>query len=154
MSTAIGAVVARIHYSDEKATPDSDDELLVIENTGSEYVQRKITWASLLSAIGVVGGSGAAPAVTNQTAATLNASATSGENVIFCNCTSNSITVNLPTAVSNTGIFHIKKTDASTNTVTIDGATTETIDGSATAVISVQNVCLTLISDGTNWRLI
>ena len=91
--------------------------------------------------------------VATQTAATRNETATSGEKVILCDTTSNSITVNLPTAVGNTAKFHIKKI-AAANTVTVDGATTETIDGSLTAAWTPVNVSYTLISDNVNWRII
>jgi hypothetical protein len=48
--------------------------------------------------------------------------------------------------------FYIKKIDATANAVTISG--TETIDGSATQVIVTQNVCLTVVSDGTEWWIV
>jgi hypothetical protein len=50
--------------------------------------------------------------------------------------------------------FYIKKIDSSANAVTIDGNGSETIDGSATQVIVTQNVCLTVVSDGTEWWIV
>jgi len=92
--------------------------------------------------------------VATQTAATRNETATKGQVVILCDCTANAITVNLPTAVGNKAKFHIKKTDATANTVTIDGATTETIDGSLTAVLKVQNVSVELVNNNANWFVV
>jgi len=89
-----------------------------------------------------------------QTGATLNVTATSGMYVVLCDCTSNAITVNLPTAVGNTSMIVIKKTDSSANSVTVDASGTQTIDGSLTAVISVRYVSLSLVSDGTNWSIV
>lgn len=95
----------------------------------------------------------AVPEIYTQTTATRNETATVGLIVILCDCTSNSITVNLPTAVGNTAVFFLKKTDSSANTVTVDGASTETIDGGATAVLQTQDEAIILISDNANWRI-
>lgn len=67
------------------------------------------------------------------------------------NATSGSITVTLPTAVSNSACFIIKKTDSSTNPVTIDGYSTEMIDGNTTYVLYDQYNYVELVSNGTNW---
>lgn len=72
-----------------------------------------------------------------------------------CDATGGNITVSLPMAGAYKGVmFSIKKTDASGNTVTVDGNGAETIDGSATAVISLQNGSLTVRSDGTQWWIV
>lgn len=89
-----------------------------------------------------------------QTAATLNVTATDGIYAALCNCTSNNITVNLPTAAGNTATLMIKKTDSSTNTVTVDGNGAQTIDGGTTAVLAVQYESITLVSDGSNWSIV
>jgi hypothetical protein len=93
------------------------------------------------------------PIVVLASAATYNAAATSGTTIILCNTTSNSITVNLPTAVGNTAIYEIKKI-AAANSMILDPASTETIDGSATITVVVENESLTLVSDNTNWKVI
>jgi hypothetical protein len=95
-----------------------------------------------------------APAVTTETTASVSPTAMSGQTVLLCDCTANAITVNLPTAVGNSALYSIKKTDVSVNTVTIDADGAETIDGAATAVITVQFASLTLVSDGSNWYVI
>ena len=76
---------------------------------------------------------------------------TDGINVKLINATSATITVTLPTAVANAACFIIKKTDSSTNTVTIDGYSTETIDGATTYVLYDQYNYVELVSNGTNW---
>jgi predicted RNA binding protein with dsRBD fold (UPF0201 family) len=75
--------------------------------------------------------------------------------VILVNAIVSAITVTLPMAGAYNGVrFHVKKIDATANTVTIDGNGSETIDGSATAVITITNVCLTVLSDGTQWWIV
>ena len=105
-------------------------------------------------ATGAAGADGGSYTVFTQTSATRNETGTSGTIIILCDCTSNNITVNMPTAVSNVATFIIKKIDASANTVTIDGATTETIDGGLTAVLQVKDESLSLISDNSNYKII
>lgn len=76
-------------------------------------------------------------------------------NVCLCDCTSNAITLALP--VPGAGLqFHIKKIDATANTVSIepDDPGPELIDGSLTAVISTQYNSITVVSDGSNWFII
>lgn len=80
--------------------------------------------------------------------------ATDGFVTLLVNANSSAITINLPTAVSNAAIFTIKKTDSSTNTVTIDGSSSETIDGAATIVLKDQYNYVQIVSDGTNWVII
>ena len=59
------------------------------------------------------------------------------------------------TAVGYTGkIYKIKKVDSSANAATIDASTTETIDGALTQVLVTQNQFITIISNGTNWKII
>lgn len=89
-----------------------------------------------------------------QTAATRNETATSGVVIILCDCTSNNITINLPTAIGNTARYKIKKIDSSSNTVIIDPFGTQTIDGSTTVTISKQYLALELVSDNTNLSII
>ncbi|MGZ8924560.1 MAG: hypothetical protein ACXW2E_01625 [Nitrososphaeraceae archaeon] len=93
------------------------------------------------------------PTVINQTTSVLNTNHTSGIVYIHCDCSSTNITINLNTAVNNAAIFIIKKTDSSSNTVTVDGSTTETIDGGETAIIAVQYESISLISNNSNWEI-
>lgn len=63
-------------------------------------------------------------------------------------------TITLPAAASSTGlVIGVKKSDSSTNTVTIDGNSSETIDGATTLVLRQQHDCVVLICDGTGWQV-
>lgn len=87
-----------------------------------------------------------------QTTKTANYTATATDYFIFCDASSGNITITLPTAVGIGGkVYQIKKTDASANTVTIDGAGSETLDGATTIVISVQYVNYSVVSNNVNW---
>jgi hypothetical protein len=75
--------------------------------------------------------------------------------VLLADATNGSFVITLPTTAGHSGLQHtIKKTDASANTVTIATTSSQTIDGSTTAVLSVQENAITVISDGTNWWVI
>lgn len=76
----------------------------------------------------------------------------STDDVVTVNASSGAVTLNLPSAASVMGkVFFFKKSDSSSNQVTIDPYTTELIDGVATKKLIVQNENIKLISDGTNW---
>jgi len=64
------------------------------------------------------------------------------------------VSIVLPDATATYNIYNIKKTDSSANTVTINTTPSQTIDGSASAVIQVQYVCVSVVSDGTKWNII
>lgn len=77
------------------------------------------------------------------------------ESIILCDATGGNITVNLPAASGVTDrVYNIKKTDASANTVTIDGDGSETIDGATTKIISIQNDSFQIACDGVAWFII
>jgi hypothetical protein len=72
---------------------------------------------------------------------------------MFIDCTANSFTVTLPTAVGISGRkYYIK--NSGTGEITVDGDGTETIDGALTAVISNQYETITVVSTNTNWIII
>jgi len=84
-----------------------------------------------------------------------NAAQTSGDVVLLVDAaTAGVTTINLPTAVSNTAKFTVKKVDGGTNTVTVDANSTETIDGGATATLLIPSASITLISNNLNWFII
>ena len=94
------------------------------------------------------------PAIVSKAAGDSPYTPSLNDDIILCNCTAGAITINLPTAVGNTKIFNIKKTDSSTNAVTVDGNGTQTIDGDLTLIIFGEGDSYTLISDGANWKVI
>lgn len=74
------------------------------------------------------------------------------DTVITVNATGGARTITLPTAVGVQGkIYVIKKTDSSSNTVTVDGDGAETIDGETTFSLKKQWVSVMIQSDGANW---
>lgn len=86
-----------------------------------------------------------------QTGGTL----TANSDLVFVNATDGNTTINLPAAASHRGrVFTVKKTDATANTVTIDGKASETIDGATTLVLTAQYETKTIASNGTNWMII
>lgn len=75
--------------------------------------------------------------------------------LVRCDPTTLGFTVNLPSAVGAAGrSIIIKNASASTNTITIDGASAETIDGAATATITTAYGVVSIVSDGTNWLVV
>ena len=69
------------------------------------------------------------------------------------NCTANTFTVTLPTAVGIEGQYFVVK-NSGTGVITIDGNGSETIDGATTKILAVQYESMTVISDGANWKVI
>jgi hypothetical protein len=81
-----------------------------------------------------------------------NTNAGNNSNTDYIYFASNTITITLPTAISNTNSYVIK--NVGTGTITINTTSSQTIDGSLTALIKLQYLSLTLISDGANWNII
>lgn len=76
------------------------------------------------------------------------------DSIILADSTSGAFTITLGTAIGNVGRkITIKKTDSSTNLVTVDGNGSETIDGKAYITLSGQYESVELISDNTNWLI-
>jgi hypothetical protein len=78
---------------------------------------------------------------------------TDRDKLILVDATSGAITISLLAAATAGDGFQvaIKKTDSSTNAVTLDGNASETIDGSTTASLSTQNDVAILTCNGTGW---
>ena len=70
----------------------------------------------------------------------------------FINCTANTFTVTLPTAVGITGREYIIK-NTGTGIITIDTTSSQTIDWATTReIITMESV--TVVSTGANWIII
>ena len=81
---------------------------------------------------------------TNTISSDVNLVSAAGGNVL----------VNLPAPPISAGrLIYIKKTDSSSNTVTVDQNGSETIDGGTSYVLYNQYEAVTLICDGTNWHV-
>lgn len=97
-------------------------------------------------------GTGAGPTTTLPYAAKTSAYTADNEDCVI-DCTTGTFTVTLPTAVGIVGQYFIIK-NSGTGVVTIDANGTETIDGVLTKILAVQYESFTLLSDGTNWKVI
>jgi len=67
-------------------------------------------------------------------------------------CTANTFTINLPTAVGISGRTYVIKNSGS-GLITVDGNGTETIDGATTRTL-IQYESINIVSDGANWIII
>lgn len=65
-------------------------------------------------------------------------------------CTVGNITMNFPSAVTNTALYTVKKVDGSANTIILTPNGTETLDGSATKTIRFQNTSVDIYSDNSD----
>lgn len=79
-------------------------------------------------------------------------SATISDGTILVNVSS-AATINLPTAVGNSG-QRLTVKNITNNTVTLDGSGTQTIDGALTHVLSGIYEKVTIQSDGSNWHIV
>ncbi len=70
----------------------------------------------------------------------------------FIDCTANTWTLSLPTAVGIAGQVYVIK-NSGTGTITVDPASTQTIDGDSTFILAVQYESISIISDGANWKV-
>lgn len=135
-------------------------QLIQVDKLTGSRVSQVITTGAYLSSVNVDNTLNGSGTVTNplsqftyvSTSTTpYTASATDCE-FIDVDASGGNKTVNLPTAVGNSGLIKdIRKSDSSTNTVTVETNSTETINGSDGIIISNQYDNYTIISDGTNW---
>ena len=91
-----------------------------------------------------------------ETTATVNIGLDDRNKLILLDATSNAITVNLLAAATAGDGFKIsfKKTDSSSNAITIDGNASETIDGETTFELARQYDYVSIVCDGSNWFII
>lgn len=77
---------------------------------------------------------------------------TTSDQVLLGDASGGAFTFTLPTASGNSGIsFIFKKTDSSTNAITIDANGSETIDGDLTYSLIGQYAYVKIVSDGSNY---
>lgn len=76
--------------------------------------------------------------------------------VLLVDASGGAVTITLGAAatLANGFCVAIKKTDSSTNAVTIDGNSSETIDGAATFTLPAQYSSVILQCDGANWNIV
>ncbi len=91
--------------------------------------------------------------VTTKTAAY---TITNSDDVILGDTSSAAFTLTLPSAstVGSGRVYIIKYIDSGTaNSLTVDGDGSETIDGDTSVLLDVEGESLSVVSDGTNWRI-
>ncbi len=92
---------------------------------------------------------------TFQTVTNASASATGWDYTVLVTAGAATRTITLPTAVGNAGHFiEVKKIDAGTGSIVIDGFGSEEIDTGSGVTISNQGGSVVLRSDGTNVKLV
>ena len=101
---------------------------------------------------GAIGTSGTVDEITSNYTITLS----DATKLLAVDASSGAVVITLLPAATATDGFEItiKKTDTSTNSVTIDGDGSETIDGDASKVLTTQNQSIRIRSDGANWQVV
>jgi hypothetical protein len=141
-----GDLLAANNLSDVASQQTSLNNVTAVAGATNEYVLTKdtgtgdATWKAVpstpLSVVSIAVGDSPYSASNNE--------------VILADCSGGSITVNLPAASAGAQI-KFKKTDASANTLIMDGNGAETIDGNLTEDLVSQYESFALVSDGSNW---
>ena len=121
-----------------------DADLFIIDN-GAGGTNRKCTAARIKT---YVGGS----------SSTVQSSFSNGDTVDndynLVSASAGSILVKVPENSTAGTKYTIKKTDASSNTVTVSQTTADKIDGATTKILYFQHETITVISDGANWHIV
>jgi hypothetical protein len=73
--------------------------------------------------------------------------------VVLVDASGGGVTINLPASPNDGDFIDIKKTDSSSNTVTISG-NGNNVDGVANVYLYVQYESICIVSDGSNWFII
>lgn len=100
------------------------------------------------------------PAATQEVWKVLNNGSTdltveTGGVVVLASASVGAVTISLPPADENEDrMITVKKTDSTSNFVTIDPDGSETIDGDTFKRLTVEGASLTIISDGTEWHIL
>jgi hypothetical protein len=136
-------------------TPEVTEEIIeaalkpYIENFKRELSRMKQGKGAIGSASG--GGGDTLPSQSITSSVTINVSS----KIILADASSNAITVTLPSASQvPRKEFHIKKTDSSSNFVTIDPYGSETIDGETAYIITNAYTSRRIYSDGQSWWIV
>lgn len=74
--------------------------------------------------------------------------------LVLADATSAAFTVTLPASPVAGMQAAVKKTDSTTNAVTVISGTAATIDGDSSAILLTKNSSGTFVFDGTNWKVV
>lgn len=129
-------------FKDALTTLATNDTILVRDTSNSKK-NTEIIYSDLLTAI-------SANIVSAYTTKTADYTIVATDNII--ECTANSFTITLPTAIGVKGKQYIVS-NSGVGTITIDAFSTQTIQGDLTQLIYTDE-SFTLVSDGANWKVI
>jgi hypothetical protein len=136
----IGPGNGGIMQSDSAATASS---LVERDSSGDMY------GATLRGSAGVRSAGSLFVGVVNKTS---SFTADTAGTLYTCSTSGGSVTATLPAAATNSGqLYAFKKTHAS-NSLIVDGNSSETVDGAATLTATADDACLVIVSDGTEWH--
>lgn len=136
----------RLHVSGTTGGTITDANVTVTVNAAAAV--------TVSAPVGLTGADGVAQ-VPTETATSGSTTPAAATGLVLADATAGNVTVNLPPAASNADrVLHVKRIDATANTVTIDGDGAETIDGATTASLAVQYESVTLGCDGTEWWIL
>lgn len=98
--------------------------------------------------VAATGGAGTVRSI-NTISTSQTAAATAGTDYVYI-CAAG-VNLTLPTAVSNTNLYTVKNTSASS--VLVSTTASETIDAQSNLILAVQYTAVDLISDSANWNI-
>lgn len=146
-----GVVVPTISSTSDLTNKTLTSPVMAGTWTGNVTLSGNLTLSGANTHSGLMTRSSGLKVKTRATSATTVTHATTDE-VILASGGSGAVTVNLVTAIGNTGLrLTVVKSDAGANAVTLDGNSSETINGAATLALAAQFDRATIVSDGANW---
>lgn len=137
-------------------SPDNSTTAAVADNlaTTAAIFEGKANGTAVftIGATGAVTLKSVAYSISSKTA---NYTVVATDSTLLGDASGGAFTFTLPTAASMTGrVFIFKKTDTSSNAITIDGNGSETIEGATTFLLAAQGDCIWIQSTGTEWFIL
>lgn len=79
--------------------------------------------------------------------------ATTGETAVLVDASGGPVAVTLPTAVSSTGRYRVKKIDSTPNAATVNTTSSQTLDGGLTLALTTQYLGYEFLPASGNWTV-
>lgn len=124
----------------------ADADLIIIDDGGAG-TNRKCAVSRLKTYIGT-------GSLSVETESDVSTGETVSADVTLINTGGSNYTVLLPENAAEGTVYRVKKTDAATNTLTIQKTGSDTIDGATSIVLYHQYESLTVVSDSANYHVI
>lgn len=142
-----------IRLQREQLVGASTTSNLILADNSASVGQRNIRWF-----VEPIGQAAPMPIMVGpfeeQRTVTTTTTIVPGDAIIHADASGGAFTATLPTAVGNKGKrITVKKTDSTTNWVTLATVSSQTIDGANTRVLYNKDHAVTLISDNANWKV-